>query len=69
MINHFNRDTVLLNAIHNQLDDIEIHTKVMAHNDPAISDKLKAWQDGKIPDLYFKEVLNDYLERLRGGKC
>lgn len=52
--------------LHKLLDDIEIKTKIMVHNDPNISEKLKEWQDGKIPDSYFKETLNKYIDRLNG---
>lgn len=67
-MNNFNRNTVLVSAIHNTLDDIEIITKVMCHNDTMISAQLRNWQDGKLPDSYFKELLSVYLDELRKGE-
>jgi hypothetical protein len=52
--------------IHCLLDVIEIKTKIMCHNDPNISDNLREWQDGKLPDSYFKEMLNKYIDQLNG---
>lgn len=52
--------------IFDQLDDIEIKTKIMCHNDPHISQQLRDWQDGKLPDIYFKEILNKYIDQLNG---
>lgn len=51
-------------VIHRLLDDIEVKTRVMVHNDPHICHELKDWQDGKLPDSYFKEFLNKYIEAL-----
>ena len=45
------------------LDNIEIKTKIMCHNDPHISQ-----QDGKLPDSYFKEFLNKYIDELNKGE-
>jgi hypothetical protein len=53
--------------LHKLLDDIEIKTKIMCHNDPNISEKLKDWQDGKLPDQYFKEILDVYINELNMG--
>ena len=49
------------------LDRIEGQTRVMAHKDDNISHQLKRWQDGHLPDSYFRETLNKYLDRLNGS--
>lgn len=64
---NINRKAMDNSNIHNLLDDIEIKTKIMCHNDPLISEKLKDWQDGKLPDSYFKETLNKYMDELNKG--
>ena len=63
---NINRKAMDNSNIHNTLDDIEIITTIMVHNDPNISEQLKEWQDGKLPDSYFKETLNKYIDRLNG---
>lgn len=50
--------------IFNLLDDIEIKTKIMVHNDPNISREVRLWQDSELSDIYFKEFLNKYIDRL-----
>jgi len=51
-------------AIHGLLDDIEIKTKTVITKDILISRILIEWQNGKLPDDYFKRVLEDYLDIL-----
>jgi len=64
-MNSFHKD-ILTRSIFLALDSIENKTNIMAHHNPVINDKLKDWQDGKLPDVYFKEFLNKYIDQLNG---
>lgn len=48
--------------IFRMLDQIEDETGIMADEIPEISAQLKEWQDGKLPNSYFKEQLNKYWD-------
>lgn len=50
------------------LDCIELKTKVMAHEDSRIASSLKDWQDGKLANSFFIEVLSGYVDDLNSGE-
>jgi hypothetical protein len=50
--------------IHKLLDDIEIKTRVVVTKNDLISDTLLTWQNGKLPDEYFRRILQDYLDEM-----
>ena len=51
--------------IFKKLDQIELKTKVMAHEIPEIKEHLKKWQDGQLKDSFFSEFLNRYLDKIQ----
>lgn len=52
------------NIIFNILDRIEDRTKLMINEIPELKDYMRKWQDGKLKDIYFKEILNKYVDEL-----
>jgi regulator of replication initiation timing len=52
------------NRIFNTLDKIEDKTEIMIHEIPELKHELKLWQDNKIQDLFFFNLLMKYLDSL-----
>lgn len=53
--------------IFNTLDKIEDRVGLMAHEIDAIRYSLLLWQDGKIKDFVFQDLLNKYLDSLNSS--
>lgn len=60
-MNHYLKAQLIFNV----LDRIEDITGVMAHEDPAIANTLRDWQDGVLNDTYMIECLNKYYDAIK----
>ena len=54
--------------IFNKLDIIEFKTNEMIHHIPELKESMKLWQDNKLNDSYFSEILNKYLDEIEQSK-
>jgi len=50
--------------IFKRLELIEDKLGTMAHELPDLEHDLKDWQDGKLSDIYFNELLAKYLDAI-----
>lgn len=55
------------NKILNTVDKIEERFNVMMHEIPELAEDFKNWQDGKIKNATFMEILNKYLDSKNKG--
>ena len=55
------------NRILNTVDKIEDRLNKMMHEIPELAEDIKYWQDGKIKNVTFMEILNKYLDSKNKG--